>query len=161
MKTLTCREDAEEMLKNDTELKEWVSETMRFYYGMDINIDDIKHIIHCLKSLISELFDICPCGGFIPSVLMNDLTEATGRADSINSKYLRVYCVFMYNFVNYEFLLKYRDVHNKSKQKAKKDVLYLLKMYVLKDYGGEQDFWDIRDEYPYLIEYFNISLDDF
>ena len=161
MDEILCREDADKLLEKD-ELWEWVKDTIISYYGKDMPVSDINHVNWCMKSLIKALFyEEYDCGAFIHAVLMNDLVSAFGGADEVNQKYLRVYCVFIYNFIVYSALVEYRRAHDKSRQKAGEEFRQLVAEYLtlLLRKGLDDTLDDFIDNYPTLSEYFNIEPD--
>jgi len=60
-------------------------------------------------------------GGFLTSVLANDLMEAIGRADIINRHRLYDYCNFIYNYVPLDCHGSYKkvDAWVKAKRETK------------------------------------------
>lgn len=103
MKDIVSLEQAEEIIKKDKELREWVRNEL-IYPGGEAEID---HIIKGLTSMLAEIFDIYDAGHFIKAVLRNDFVDAVCRADNTNLKYIKVYALFVYNYIGMSALREY------------------------------------------------------
>jgi hypothetical protein len=57
-----------------------------------------EHVVNCGTSVLLTRWGIGPNGGsFVQAVVDNNLSEAFGRADSINCDALKFYVMLMYN----------------------------------------------------------------
>lgn len=54
---------------------------------------------HCRNSVRAYIEEHKPLGGFLTAVFSNNLVEAFGKADRVNSAYIRDYANFLYNEV--------------------------------------------------------------
>ena len=62
---------------------------------LEVHYDHVRNI--CI-SILSTKYDIgYPGGSFVQSVVNNDLMGSFGRADDVNSKYIKLYVELLYN----------------------------------------------------------------
>ncbi len=78
-------------------------------YGIPLGEDEYAHVVHCIKSMVAELFGLYDCGHFGQAVLHNNFTNAVCRADETNLKALKLYSIFLYNCVSEQKIIGYRN----------------------------------------------------
>ena len=97
----------------DTELLEYIKNNTQARQKEILAEDDYKHIAHCIKSQVAQLFGIHPCGDFGNAILRNDLFGAVGRADDTNILCLNLYTMFLHNCVPANLLIEARKPNKK------------------------------------------------
>jgi len=104
-------EKAEDFIngKYDEELEDYLSGMLTRRQREIFTEDDCRHIMHCLKSLVADLFSLYPAGD-LKTILQNDLFETVGVCDSINILFLNLYVKFLYNNVPVNLLWKKRKL---------------------------------------------------
>jgi len=91
---------------NPEELKAWVIRTEKM---VD---DDLQYIPpHMHEGLKLYVLNGVPPGGFLEAVLANDFKTAAGRADRINSKYLKEWALVVANAMPRAAQGSYENVH--------------------------------------------------
>lgn len=78
-----------------------------YYLELGVVGLDVDHVAHCTLSMIGELDNTMPCGGFSKAIIGNDLRSAVFKADEVNIKYLKQYVYFLQNRVSYRMFLDY------------------------------------------------------
>lgn len=114
MNEIMTKEEAEKFVsgKYDTELLDYLVSCSLARQRQILTEDDYKHISHCLKSLVADLFGFYPAGDLQP-ILRNDLFWAVGACDDTNILALNLYIKFLHNKVPAELLMgKEKEVNN-------------------------------------------------
>jgi len=98
MEVITSFEDFE---AHQDEVREWLLKN-------GVKKEDVEHVLKCLRAAIAELYGEFPCGDFMRAILKNDLMETIFRADDINIHYIPVYVRFLFWYIPFGDLWKYR-----------------------------------------------------
>ena len=76
---------------------EYVLENINSISG-NISQDEITHVINIGTSILCTKWNVgYEGGGFVQSVVANNLSKAIGSADGTNIKALKLYCQMLYN----------------------------------------------------------------
>jgi len=75
------------------DIREWVEENKNS--GINLSNEDIDHVTMCLEHIHRWYYEDYPLGGFLTSVVRNDLVEAACRADDVNRRALKLYALFL------------------------------------------------------------------
>jgi hypothetical protein len=94
-----------EAMTQEEKIREHVDECIDKYksqcgLGFMVSVPDPEtreHVVNCGTSILMTKWGICPGGGFAQAVVDNNLSEAFGRADSVNEDALKFYVMLMYN----------------------------------------------------------------
>jgi hypothetical protein len=70
----------------------------QFIHDNDIISWEEKHVVETGTQIMAKKWKVSEnCGGFVDSVVANDLSKAMASADNINQHAVRFYCAMMYN----------------------------------------------------------------
>uniref|UniRef100_A0A6M3LKC3 Uncharacterized protein n=1 Tax=viral metagenome TaxID=1070528 RepID=A0A6M3LKC3_9ZZZZ len=78
-------------MMNYQEIREYAEQNNE----MNLTPDELDHVAMCMEHIYLWYHEGYPLGGFLQAVVVNDLTEALFRADSINIKALKLYAYFL------------------------------------------------------------------
>ena len=100
--------------------KKYVTKELEDYLKsnlLSVSIDTGSHLVNIGISILETKFpEIGPGysgGSFVQSVVNNDLVGAIGKADNINIKFMKFYCILLYNFVPNQ--LNYKTLTNNER----------------------------------------------
>ena len=107
MDNIYTKEEAKELIlgKFDKELLSYLKDNSTAIQKEIFGEKEYTHIVHCLKSLVAELFGLYSSGELSP-ILQNNLFRAVSICDDINVLALNLYVKFLYNKIPAEFLRK-------------------------------------------------------
>lgn len=81
--------------KDEQDIFKWVKDTLNDLYWTSFNDEEIEHIAMCCEHIYKWYYEDYPLGGFLTSIVRNDLCEACFRADDINQRALKIYVLFL------------------------------------------------------------------